>query len=72
MRATRITCTISATRRCWALLLAAGQLVRIAMRVVGQLDQRQQFRHPRGDAVAAFATYAQAVADVFGHRHVGK
>ncbi len=53
-----------------ALLLAAGELVRVALRVAAQVDQRQHLGHARGAALARPAL--QAEGHVLRDAHVRK
>ncbi|MNM93008.1 hypothetical protein D3C81_1053680 [compost metagenome] len=53
-----------------ALLLAAGQLGRLAPRQVFHLHQRQHLADPRGNRLALHALHLQAEGDVLRHAHV--
>jgi hypothetical protein len=54
------------------LLLAAGDLVRVAARGLGQPDQLQQLQGPRPAAGRRGAADPQAESDVVGHGEVGE
>ena len=55
-----------------ALLLSAGQLMRIFLRLVAQVHERQHFVDPSPDRVLRPFPAFEPIADVPGHRHVGK
>ncbi len=55
-----------------ALLLAAGELVGVAVGEVRQLDQLQHLLDPRADLGGGLLRHLEAEADIVGHRHVGE
>ena len=55
-----------------ALLLAAGELRRVFLRLVGEADQRQELGDARGDLLAGPPDGDEAVGDVVADLQVGK
>src|SRR6186713_313957 len=59
-------------RQCDALLLSAGQLMRILRGLVAQVHERQHLVDPRRDRFLRPFTALEAIADVPRNRHVGE
>jgi hypothetical protein len=53
-----------------ALLLAAGELARLALRELAHVHEREHLGDARPDALARPPQRFEAVCDVLGHRHV--